>query len=882
MPKFRKHISGQWDAVPKGTLYQYKLDNGIILNWYDSKNGTLRVEVLKGSREQSVHELHQRLQEELPKSGWRSKESITKAVQAMIPDEDIEITANPSISVRIQDRGNNGIQCSFWGSNLAPKMIITYYPTNKHLYHDPNTPKLESVWKTLTEFTQILVFHESDQFKQGLKQLFPRHEEEFVTTSSSPAPTPSIVPEHVMPMKDIHGHTKSNHAVSMTVNNQTLLGFNWSHMWPNSHTLRKAAIQKERCQKEFLDDWSTTIQHMHCNTNGIRNPRKKHLLAQAPTGLGKTISALVPALEWIKQSPNTNKVFFLVGREEQHRNPIAELQTLAPLFFQQTQTNLHVVDVLGKSKLCIDPHSKTLSNCCLSSKENASWGQIPNLASGREVQKYIQAHHPDDCPYHVLQGLMKSAHVVVCDYWWFFSNQAQKSDILSYLGIQRSNVTLIVDEAHNLPLRVRDEYDLLLSKQNLIDIANTCGHVSQKCFDILIKIYDYLSKSTSGRNSSEIRALLQKHELTILEECSQFEEESEWMEMSVLTKIYWNITQEDGRIVAYSTENIDGELCIAFSQIDIQQTLRRGYQHIHASLSMSGTLAAPTDSDAELRYQLALFGLEDNIAIAQCYGSPFLLKNQRWLFVDKTYGTRKERNKYIKKYIQDIEDTVQVTKRGTLVFCNSYAFLEGIAAGLSPEIQQYTIVEKSSTERQSLEDIQQQILQNIQQYGHALLLAVYQGQIAEGANFKDNLIQSIICLSLPIEYPNLVHQYLQEHYKKLFANIASDLNASQNILEEKTKEYSLYRQSLSLILQASGRGIRHMDDRCCIILHDKRYEQYLWRKFFKTTPFNASLPKENIQRFWNAPSVMGSEDNTWDNAIIRIGGPSNAGDSNEN
>src|SRR5204863_1070276 len=170
------------------------------------------------------------------------------------------------------------------------------------------------------------------------------------------------------------------------------------------------------CQREFLKDWSSILLH---------HEGKKHLLAHAPTGIGKTLSSLIPALAWGAQAPNSRRIYYLVNRTAQHDNPIRELKVLESTFFQYTGQQLRVVDLVGRKHLCLHHQEQKLKASCKEAGEKASWDRLPSgIASWHEVQTHLL--HSGLCPYHMLKKLMPRAHVIICDYWWLFSQSAQE------------------------------------------------------------------------------------------------------------------------------------------------------------------------------------------------------------------------------------------------------------------------------------------------------------------------------------------------------------------------------------------------------------------------------------------------------------------------
>src|SRR5688500_17604208 len=126
----------------------------------------------------------------------------------------------------------------------------------------------------------------------------------------------------------------------------------WGRLWPPVQEVRRAADVRRPCQKEMLDDWWNILSGRH---------GRRHLLAHAPTGLGKTLAALVPALAWVAEDPNARCAYYLVNRVAQHANPMREVKrALAATFAMATGHDLRVVDLVGRDRLCINPGTPSL------------------------------------------------------------------------------------------------------------------------------------------------------------------------------------------------------------------------------------------------------------------------------------------------------------------------------------------------------------------------------------------------------------------------------------------------------------------------------------------------------------------------------------------
>jgi len=116
-------------------------------------------------------------------------------------------------------------------------------------------------------------------------------------------------------------------------------------------------------------------------------------------------------------------------------------------------------------------------------------------------------------------------------------------------------------------------------------------------------------------------------------------------------------------------------------------------------------------------------------------------------------------------------------------------------------------------------------------------------------------------------YPALFHQRLEALYAGRFAEIAEALGDDP---QAKAREYARDRLSLSLVLQACGRGIRSETDRCAFVLLDKRYHDYGWRRFLEPRPYNVRHPEVNVQGFHREHTTESGQG--WDAALNRFVG----------
>lgn len=147
-------------------------------------------------------------------------------------------------------------------------------------------------------------------------------------------------------------------------------------------------------------------------------------------------------------------------------------------------------------------------------------------------------------------------------------------------------------------------------------------------------------------------------------------------------------------------------------------------------------------------------------------------------------------------------------------------------------------------------------------HGWAYLHGVYQGKLTEDADFQGNLLKSIICVSISMEYSALFYQRLDAFYASRFADVAESLG---NDTRAEAREYARDRLPLSLVVQACSRGIRSEFGQCAFVLLDERYHDYDWRRILEPRPYNL-LRTEVVEKTFHARECKATGA-SWDEAL---------------
>ncbi|HYW55432.1 MAG TPA: ATP-dependent DNA helicase [Polaromonas sp.] len=192
------------------------------------------------------------------------------------------------------------------------------------------------------------------------------------------------------------------------------------------------------------------------------------LMAQAPTGIGKTVGTLFPLLKACP-TQQLDKVFYLAAKTPGRQlalDALALIKTTAP------QLPLRVLELVARDKACEHPGRACHGDSCplaqgfydrLPAARLAAVGQAIEGPLDKAALREVALAH-EVCPYYLSQDLLHWSDVVVGDYNYYFDVNA-----MLYAQAQDSQwrVSVLVDEAHNLVERARKMYSAELDPAHL-------------------------------------------------------------------------------------------------------------------------------------------------------------------------------------------------------------------------------------------------------------------------------------------------------------------------------------------------------------------------------------------------------------------------------
>ncbi|MFH1056140.1 MAG: ATP-dependent DNA helicase [Candidatus Altiarchaeota archaeon] len=600
-------------------------------------------------------------------------------------------------------------------------------------------------------------------------------------------------------------------------------------------------------QDEFIRDCERTLRN-----GGI-------LAAHAPAGIGKTAAVLSASVEHALEKNKT--IFFLTPKHTQHTIVVDTIRRMK----ERHNLNVRLVDIIGKQWMC--PHkvrdlsSREFNEFCRAQKKDELCEYYNNTRKNKITKKgqatvtkiLSEPMHNEEaievcgkdrlCPYEVLLEAGRKADVIVCDYFHIFSNSVRKA-FLAKLGKTLEDSILIVDEAHNLPDRIRS---IMSHKLSTYSLERASKEAKTLNFRQLSEDYMTLSRVLKGlarkirpyeERYVERRELMDEMLKSVKVDYDEFTADVEALGLEVLkipgryrshsTNIarflekwkdpdlgFTRIMQKDDKSVTVSHRCLDPSLSSA-----------EVFNGAYSSILMSGTLTP-------LPMYSNILGLNSERVMERAYRSPFPKENRLTLLVPGLTTKYASRSEFMyDKYARTITLLLAQIPGNAAVFYPSYQLLKVIGSRVK------TGKEIVAENQDMGKDDRRRLFDKLTQLtGGGVLMAVQAGSFSEGLDFPDNLLDAVIIVGLPLEKPNLETQALIDYYDFKF---------------ERGWDYGYIYPATNRALQAAGRCIRSETDRGAIVLLDDRFKWANYRKCFPTD-FEfivTETPEKYLKRFF--------------------------------
>ena len=550
--------------------------------------------------------------------------------------------------------------------------------------------------------------------------------------------------------------------------------------------------------------------------------RKVDLFIQAPTGIGKTMSTVFPAVKAMGED-KAEKIFYLTAKTIAGTVAHEAFRTL-----RRSGLHFKTISITAKEKMCVMDETNCNPGYCDRAKGhydriNKAVFDIINNESDitREViQEYAKKHNV--CPFEMSLDISNWVDGIICDYNYAFDPSASLKRYFSEGGNGR--YIFLVDEAHNLVDRAREMYSASMSKEKVLEVKRIMSGRDKAITAALERInrvllsykrqcedMPYLIMPTTAQLEIQLmrfNSLMEKY----MEKHREFENRDVVLDLYFESLNYMAMVERlDDCYEIYCRIDDDGQFRANLMCINPSNNLKMCMEKAISTIFFSATLL-PVNYYKEL-----LSGNKDDYAIY--IDSPFD-PEKRLIFaaadVTSKY-TRRNRSEYEK--IADYIYHVAKSKVGNyMVFFPSYSLLKSVYE-IVVEQECFCQIDVICQQNSMSEQEREEFLQQFEQVGKKSMVAfcVMGGIFSEGIDLtNDKLIGTVIVgTGLPqvCASRDIIMNYFRDRGMDGF-------------------DYAYRFPGMNKVLQAAGRVIRTHEDTGIIGLLDERFIQKSYRSLF--------------------------------------------------
>jgi DNA excision repair protein ERCC-2 len=580
---------------------------------------------------------------------------------------------------------------------------------------------------------------------------------------------------------------------------------------------------------------------------------REHLLLQAATGIGKTVSALHPALKYALA--NDKRLFVLTAKNTQQ-----EMATNVVNLLNQ-EGAFRSLRLRAKAKMCANDQILCHEEYCRYAKDYALklvtsgvLGQIYNARASIEPDDvFAAAREAEVCPFEVSLELSNRVQVTVCDYNYAFDPYVSLSGFAPDQDL--SDVILIIDEVHNLVDRGRGYYSPELSSGEARRAAESASRggepihfrIETLCLKIAAiideTVADALEEGPPGdravvwplpedrfwRIRPELDALFVDY-LEHQRETKTFRPEDPFVELYFDFLRFLNGLAVSDAAFSHCVEWKKGEGRLKILCRDPSRFLGGVIQRTHATIGLSATLSPP-------EFYTGLLGFERGRTAFVEIPNPFPTENRR-VVIDPTVATTfRERPMNYDRIAERLAGFADSVPGNCLALFPSYAFLAEVTGRMRLRNKR-VLIQRQADDEKARELLLQALRSAV--FGDVLLVAVAGGVFAEGVDYPGEVLKAVAVIGPCLPPLTLEQQLLKEYYEERF---------------ERGFEYSFVVPGMTRVVQAAGRLIRSPEDTGVIALFDQRFLYAPYRDYLPAD----WLPEEGAGALVGNPAEVAEE-----------------------
>jgi len=535
------------------------------------------------------------------------------------------------------------------------------------------------------------------------------------------------------------------------------------------------------------------------------------LMAQAPTGIGKTLGTLFPMLKALAPQ-QLDKVFFLTAKTPGRKLALDAAQVILD---RVDAPPLRVLEMIARDKACEHPDKACHGESCPlargfydrlpAARQAASELRLLDQSALREV---ALAH--DVCPYYLSQEMARWADVVVADYNYYFDFSALLFGLAEF---NNWKVAVLVDEAHNLVERGRQMYSASLDQSTLTAVRKTAPQALKSPLQRVNREWNALHNpqiATYQAYDKPPEKLLQALSSCNASIGDYLNDNPQGLD-SALQSFYFDMLQfcrvaecfDEQFLFDISKRDLDRKRPV--SQLCLRNVVPAGFIRPRLTAARSTVLFSATLSPRH--YYSDLLGTPENTVCIDVE-SPFHADQLQVEIVSRISTRFVHRQASIEPIVELIANQFTQRPGNYLAFFSSFDYLQQVAQLM---LERYSHINLWSQSRGMGEAQRQVFLDQFTADSQGVGFAVLGGAFGEGIDLPGARLIGAFIATLGLAQFNPVNEQLKQRMAAMFG---------------AGYDYAYLFPGVQKVVQAAGRVIRTQQDQGVVMLIDDRFGEH--------------------------------------------------------
>ncbi|MGR9048343.1 helicase C-terminal domain-containing protein [Halobacillus faecis] len=541
---------------------------------------------------------------------------------------------------------------------------------------------------------------------------------------------------------------------------------------------------------------------------------KRNLFAQAPTGIGKTISTLFPAIKAL-QLDDLERIYYLTAKTITRATAEEALLKMG-----ETGLSLRSVTLTAKDKICFQEETICQPEYCefADGYYDRINGAIVDILlhetqmTRSVIESYARKHKV--CPFEFSLDLTDVCDVIIGDYNYIFDPRVSLKRLMPD---RKKKTALLVDESHNLVERAREMYSASVAKQSYERVAADWEGEEEN----LVKVADAISKDLDrfyspkeefiqleqvpGELEENIERFLAEAE-SLLQENTEGERSEQLLDVYFQSQRFLKILEyvdEHYRLLGESTS--EGDFIFKLFCLDPSHVLRETTKTFRSGVFFSATLSPFA------YYKEMLGGTKEDYILH--LPSPYD-SSQIDVMITPLSTRYKSREKTVGELTKRLHDQVKLHEGNHLFFFPSYHYMEMVYR----EFKNFSSVHAVMQERGMDEERREDFLAQFEEGGRLVGFAVLGGIFSEGVDLRGDRLNGVAVVGIGLAPRSFEKELIKDYFNQKGRN---------------GYDYAYVYPGMNKVLQAGGRLIRSEEDHGSIQLVDDRF---LSRKYLQLLP----------------------------------------------